>query len=170
MELLDEFYAGENYRFKVVDDLGLACLAATAVCLYHHSGWTAIAPEKRALVFSTYRGSQFTDQEYQNSLDRDERTSPRVFVQTLPNMAAGQVAACFSFGGEHFVLVQSKYDASVAENTASLTLEYGGAAVCLLGWTEYTETQELTVEISLRYAAEKDQVFASAELTSMARS
>lgn len=170
MMLLDEFYVGEGYRFKVVDDLGLACLSVTAVCLFHQAEWATISPEKRALIFSTYRGSQFTDQEYQNSLDQEERASPRVFVQTLPNMAAGQVAACYSLRGEHFVLVQSEPDASVLENTASLTLEYGDAAFCLIGWMEYSDTQELTVEMSLRYPTEKDQVDMSAGLTLIARS
>jgi hypothetical protein len=170
MMLLDDFYVGQDYRFSVVDDLGLACLASTAVCLYHDSEWATIPVEKRALVFSTYCGSQVTDQEYQKCLDQDERTSPRVFVQTLPNMAAGQVAACFSLAGEHLVLVQSKPDFLVLENIASLTLNYGDAAYCLLGWMEYTDTKELTIEISLRYAGEKDHVVVSAGLTSMARS
>lgn len=170
MVLLDEFYVGEAYRFKVVDDLGLACLATTAVCVYHGKGWHATSPEKRALVFATHQGSQFTDQEYQTSLDERRRASPRVFVQTLPNMAAGQVAACFGIRGEYFVLVQDSPEAMTLENTAALTLKYGGATLCLVGWTEYTIDQELTVKMAVRYASEKDQDVGSLGSAVIARS
>jgi len=169
MELLNEFYEGEDYRFKVVDDLGLACLAATSICFYHENQWMAAAPEKRALVFATHCGSQFTDREYQNSLDQRARTSPRIFVQTLPNMAAGQVAACFGLRGEHFVLIQAEQDMSALEEITSLTLTHGGATLCLTGWMEYSDIKELTIEMSVRYAAEKDQPLAASSLQ-MARS
>lgn len=170
MALLQEFYTGESYRFKVVDDLGLACLATTAVCVYHEKRWYSTVLEKRALVFATHHGSIVTDQEYQNCLDLNRRTSPRVFVQTLPNMAAGQVAACFGIRGEYYVLVQTSPDNATLENTATLTLAYGGADLCLTGWMEYTIEQELTVKMTIRYAHEKDQFVGSLASASIARS
>lgn len=160
LSLLDEFYVGPDYRFNVVDDLGLACLATSAVCLHHHPGWTSITPDRRALVLATKNGSLLTDQEYQRGLNHGGRTSPRTFVQTLPNMAAGQVAACFRIRGEHFVLVQSTPQDRAITDTVATCLEFGSAEVCLTGWAEHTE-EALLVELSLVYAEAKDQTVAA---------
>ncbi|MEL7161170.1 MAG: hypothetical protein AAFN92_10465 [Bacteroidota bacterium] len=170
MALLAEFYVGEEYRFKVVDDLGLACLTTTAVCLWHEPRWARLAPRQRALVFATRSGSLRTDQAYQYNLDRGRRTSPRTFVQTLPNMAAGQVAACFAIRGEYFVLVQEGPAARALPDTIATCLTYGGAQACLNGWVEYAADEELTVRLSVRYAAEKDHSAPPVAARRMARS
>jgi hypothetical protein len=151
MQLTGAFYEGEEYRFGVVDDLGLACLAATAACLKDEDQWRQTPVRQRALVFATRSGSLMTDLEFQGELDRSGRTSPRVFVQTLPNMAAGQVAACFAVCGEHFVLIQSSPDDAARAETVAMCLAYGGARACLTGWAEYT-TAGLSVELSVVYA------------------
>ncbi|MEM9258506.1 MAG: hypothetical protein AAGA62_02600 [Bacteroidota bacterium] len=157
LSLLDEFYTGQDYRFNVVDDLGLACLATTAVCLHHHPHWQHIAPDQRALVLATKNGSLLTDLTYQQGLDHGGRTSPRTFVQTLPNMAAGQVAACFMIRGEHFVLVQSGPKEQAIAETVTTCLTYGPAAACLTGWVELTDEEALKVELYIVYAEAKDQ-------------
>lgn len=169
MALLDEFYTGEDYRFTVVDDLGLACLASTAVCLSFHPQWTEIMPQQRALVFATRSGSLLTDQEYQRSLEKGGRTSPRTFVQTLPNMAAGQVAACYAIRGEHFVIIQSDSKAVALEETVAMCLEFGGAKVCLAAWVEHT-LEAINVSLKLHYAGEEDQEAMLPELMVRARS
>jgi len=150
-QLTNEFYEGGDYRFGVVDNLGLACLAATAACLKGESKWLQIPARQRALIFATHSGSLMTDLEFQRSLDRDGQTSPRVFVQTLPNIAAGQVAACFSLKGEHFVLIQSSPDDPARAETVAMCLAYGGARACLTGWAEYS-TEGLNIELSVVYA------------------
>lgn len=170
MDLIDEFYDGEEYRFNAVDDLGLACLVATAICVHHQPNWFATSLEKRALIFATRSGSIHTDHEYQNSISRGGRTSARVFVQTLPNMAAGQVAACFECKGEYFVLVQSERNMEALETATQLTLKYGDAHCCLMGWVEHDISGELTVELSIVYASEKDQLSATSELALIGRS
>lgn len=165
MQLTTEFYEGEDYRFGAVDNLGLACLAATAACLQGEYKWRKTPARQRALVFATRSGSLMTDLEFQDGLDRGGRTSPRVFVQTLPNMAAGQVAACFAVRGEHFVLIQSSPDDPARAETVELCLAYGDASACLTGWAEYS-TGGLTVELSVAYAEANAQPPASALLTS----
>ena len=150
MSIINEFYVGEEYRFSAVDDLGLACLATTAVGLHHRVGWSTIPPQQRALVFATRSGSLVTDQDYQHSLNQGGRTSARVFVQTLPNMPAGQVAACFALKGEHYVLVQDKPDFSTLENISSIVTHYGNASLCLITWMELTDNKELNVEMTVR--------------------
>jgi hypothetical protein len=165
IQLINEFYEGEEYRFGVVDDLGLACLAATAACLKGDDKWQQIGAQQRALVIATRSGSLMTDLEFQSSLDRGGRTSPRVFVQTLPNMAAGQVAACFAVRGEHFVLIQSSPDDPARAETVAMCLTYGGAEVCLTGWAEYS-AEGLNVELSLVYAEANAQAPVSGLLSS----
>lgn len=168
MQLITEFYKGEDYRFAVVDDLGLACLAAAAACLKEENKWRQIPAQQRALVFATRSGSLMTDLEFQKSLEGGGRTSPRVFVQTLPNMAAGQVAACFAIRGEHFVLIQSSSDDPARAETVDMCLAYGNAQACLTGWAEYS-AEGLTVELSITYA-EANAHDPAAELLTSARS
>ncbi|MBC6996641.1 hypothetical protein QWY85_09000 [Neolewinella lacunae] len=167
--LLHEFYVGPEYRFSVVDDVGLACLAATAVCLHFQRRWHGILPEQRAAVFVTYSGSLVTDLVYQKSMGAGGRSSPRVFVQTLPNMVAGQVAACYAVRGEHFVLIQDGPRSSAIAETVEMCLKYGPAKVCLVAWVEQTET-ELAVELLLCYADAKDQAAGLLGSASMGRS
>jgi hypothetical protein len=163
-QLTTEFYEGEDYRFGVVDDLGLACLAVTSACLKGETKWRLIPAQQRALVFATRSGSLMTDLEFQESLEVGGRTSPRVFVQTLPNMAAGQVSACFAVRGEHFVLIQSSPDDPASAETVDMCLTYGGAQACLTGWAEYS-AEGLNVELSVVYAEANVQASAAEFLT-----
>lgn len=164
MQLVNEFYDGKEYRFGVVDELGLACLATTAACLKGEGKWSRTLPPQRALVLATRSGSLMTDLEFQRGLDRGGRTSPRIFVQTLPNMAAGQVAACFAVCGEHFVLIQSTPEEAARAATVEMCLSYGNAQACLTGWAEYSPAG-LHVELGVVYALANDHSPATGLLT-----
>jgi hypothetical protein len=98
-------------------------------------------PSEIALLLSNRSSSLETDTEHQKMISDTENyfPSPAVFVYTLPNIVAGEIAIRNGIRGENSFLIFDKFDARfMAEQTESM-LESGRAGCCICGWVEYFE-------------------------------
>jgi hypothetical protein len=127
-------YGTTPYRLRVVDDTGLLALAATAVLVAQLPDWTDLPRERIAMVFSSREGCRQTDLNFINSVAT--HPSARLFVQTLPNIAMGQVANYFAIRGENTWLMQAERDRQQLLEQVELLLTLTPAIYCLAGWVE----------------------------------
>lgn len=83
-----------------------------------------------------------------SSLDSDlahlqnvEQPSPAVFVYTLPNIVAGEIAIRHGIKGETAFFISERDDNPTIQQYATNLLESGMASSCITGWVDYTEEQ-----------------------------
>jgi hypothetical protein len=127
-------YGTTPYRLRVVDDAGLLALAATAVLVAQLPDWADLPRERIAMVFSSREGCRQTDLNFIDSMA--VHPSARLFVQTLPNIAMGQVANYFGIRGENTWLMQAQRDRRQLIEQVELLLTLTPATYCLAGWVE----------------------------------
>ena len=103
--------SGENDLkfFKMDAPSKLACIAA---CRLIGDEWTGYLRQRIGIVFSTADGSIESDMRHQSVVDQalPEGASPSVFVYTLANIPAAEVAIRHKFQGEMMVFVEEEPD------------------------------------------------------------
>jgi hypothetical protein len=85
-----------------------------------------------------------------SSLDSDlthlqnaEQPSPAVFVYTLPNIVAGEIAIRHGIKGETAFFISERDDDPVVRQYTVNLLENGAASSCIAGWVDYADEQYL---------------------------
>ncbi len=94
--------------------------------------------ESTAIVLCNSSGSLDSDLAH---LQNTEQPSPAVFVYTLPNIVAGEIAIRHGIKGETAFFICERDDDPTAQLYAANLLENGMASSCIAGWVEYTEEQ-----------------------------
>ncbi len=134
IKAIRDCYAGD-YRLSVIDDNGLLHLAVGGLVLRHHRDiLKEIKGEYIGAVIASRSGCLTTDQTFVGQLSG--RRSPRLFVQSLPNIAYSQLANCFGLRGEHLYLLQEDPNWDQLTEQADLLLRFGQLRACLCGWIE----------------------------------
>lgn len=127
-----KYFRMDYPRFHKLDALSkLAFLAAELVLKDENS-------KNIALVLSNKSSSLDTDLKYQQSINDAENyfPSPAVFVYTLPNICAGEIAIRHQLQTENAFFVMENFDKNFLDNYARQLLRNGKAEKVLCGWTE----------------------------------
>jgi hypothetical protein len=125
-------------KFYKMDRL---CKLGFLAAEYLLSGNMACRPdESTAIVLCNSSGSLDSDLTH---LQNAEQPSPAVFVYTLPNIVAGEIAIRHGIKGETaFFISERDGDPAVRQYVAGM-LESGAAGSCIAGWVDYADEQYL---------------------------
>ena len=96
--------------------------------------------ESTAIVLCNSSGSLDSDLAH---LQNADQPSPAVFVYTLPNIVAGEIAIRHGIKGETAFFICKNDDHSIAHQYAANLLTNGMASSCIAGWVDYTDEQYL---------------------------
>jgi len=96
--------------------------------------------ESTAIVLCNSSGSTDSDLAH---LQNEEPPSPAVFVYTLPNIVAGEIAIRHGIKGETAFFICEHDNDPTAQQYAANLLTNGMASSCITGWIDYTEERYL---------------------------
>ena len=99
---------------------------------------STIEAKSTGIVLSNNHSTLTTDQLFQDSIQSDETffPSPSVFVYTLPNIMAGEIAIRHHFTGENAFFVSSLFDPDWHTFYINQQFESKKISACLSGWVE----------------------------------
>ncbi len=112
--------------FLLVEDIVRGC------------GNTPLAPDDTSVVVFTASGTYITDLAFETTISDPDNCfpSPSVFVYSLPNIVAGEIAIRHGFTNETAVYLSSNFSPSQIEAIVSDTLTV--ASNVLVAWIEVT--------------------------------
>ena len=96
--------------------------------------------ESTAIILSNSSGSLDSDLAH---IQNAEQPSPAVFVYTLPNIVAGEIAIRHGIKGETAFFICENDDDNIAVQYAGELLANGRTNSCIAGWIDYTEERYL---------------------------
>jgi len=110
---------------------------AAEFCIRASEGFLERHPlSETAIVLANTVGSLHTDQIYQHSIQDKSAyfPSPAVFVYTLPNIIAGELAIRHKITGEHTFFVTEHFDAETLFDYTGMLFEQSAVEAALAGW------------------------------------
>ncbi len=125
-----------NMKFAKMDDLSKLGYVASCKLL---SGMDMSYPAERiAIVLSNRSASLDSDLRHQAIVDQKlpEGASPAVFVYTLANIVAGEIAIKHKFQGEQTFFIQKNKDLTSVEHYAQGLIGSGKMDAVIYGWCE----------------------------------
>ncbi|MEG1586352.1 MAG: beta-ketoacyl synthase N-terminal-like domain-containing protein [Bacteroidales bacterium] len=128
-----------NLKFYKMDDLcKLGYVAAARLFASQQKYLAELEPNEIALILANRSSSLDTDGHHQQNVDMhsEEGVSPAVFVYTLPNVVAGEIAIKHKIQGETTFFIQEK-ESEFLKEYAQLLLLSGQAKAVVYGWCEY---------------------------------
>ncbi|MDR0795059.1 MAG: hypothetical protein LBE79_03265 [Tannerella sp.] len=158
-------HLGIDYRkFFKMDALSKAGFLASELLL---SEFDREQPkEDMGIIFFNQSSSLDSDETYQQTIREKDNffPSPAVFVYTLPNIVAGEIAIRHKIHGETAFYVLPRFQAGVIEETVKSAFHHTGLKYLLTGWIEIYKG-EIDICTMLCEAGEKGAlVFNSANL------
>jgi len=125
-----------------------------------------ITPETTGIVLSNSHATLTTDQQFQSSIQSDEAffPSPAVFVYTLPNIMAGEMAIRHHFNGENAFFVSSSFDSAWHANYVNQLLHGQKISSCISGWVDLDENNYHAFLVWVSVANEKGLIAHTAEM------
>ena len=92
--------------------------------------------ESTAIVLSNSCGSSDSDLAH---IRNSGQPSPTVFVYTLPNIVAGEIAIRHGIKGETAFFICEREDEPVMQQYAEVLLANGMAGSAIIGWVDYAD-------------------------------
>lgn len=125
--------------FKMDEYSKLGFLAAEV--LLKSVNQSDMMPESTGIVLSNSHATLTTDRQFQSSIQSDGAffPSPAVFVYTLPNIMAGEMAIRHHFNGENAFFVSSSFDSAWHANYVNQLLLGQKISSCISGWVDLDE-------------------------------
>lgn len=147
-----DMYRGLNVdypKFFKMDNLSKMAFVASELLLKDTDNRFVLRDDV-AVIFFNSSSSLEVDTEYQNTIKSSDNyfPSPSLFVYTLPNICAGEIAIRNKFCGETSFYVLEKFDLKRIFKITSNTLIDNNLAFALVGWVEnYRDTFEVKMAI-----------------------
>ena len=146
--LTDLYYSrvGDYPKFFKMDSLSRLGFIATELLLQAEGAPRFVERDDRAVVFVSRHASLHNDQAYLKTIQPDNYfPSPSLFVYTLPNVVAGEVAIRNRYLGETACYVASEDDVesliASAFNTRTTSV--------IGGWLDVTDEKNFIANISI---------------------
>lgn len=134
---------GTKYpKFFKMDDISkLGFLAAEVIMSAMDP--TTINGQSTGIVLSNSQSTLVTDQQFQDTIQSDDNffPSPSVFVYTLPNIMAGEIAIRHHFYGENAFFVSSSFDSDWQSAYVNQLMESDKLTSCISGWVDMSNSQ-----------------------------
>ncbi len=97
--------------------------------------------EKLQLIFANSTSSQQTDLKFIESYTFKKNPSPSLFVYTLPNILAGEIAIKHKWYGENIFFILTKFDSKFFIDQIEMSFLRGNE-YCMCGWIEMNGLEE----------------------------
>lgn len=153
-DIVTEIYRsliGDYPRYYKMDSLSRLAFVATELLLQCDDDIRQTGASTRPVVFFSRSGSAKTDAEYISTISGAAGffPSPALFVYTLPNICAGEVAIRNKYNGETlFVVLDSKDTAAMARVNRAMMCDPVAESL-VTGWIEYLDDLNFEVDIHL---------------------
>lgn len=129
---------GTKYpKFFKMDEYSKLGFLAAEVLMSAVDGST-IEAKSTGIVLSNSQATLVTDQQFQDSIQSDEAffPSPSIFVYTLPNIMAGEIAIRHHLTGENAFFVSSSFDSAWQTSYVNQLMTSDKITACLSGWID----------------------------------
>ena len=138
-------------KFFKMDGLSKLCFVASELLLQTVDEERFVERDDRAVVLMGRSGSIHADRHYLTTIsDRDNFfPSPSVFVYTLPNIAAGEVAIRNKYLGETAFYALHHQDEAAIQNLIRSALMDESTGSVLAGWADYFDKTHFEVKMKL---------------------
>jgi hypothetical protein len=125
-------------KFFKMDNLSKLAFLSTEILLNDLNITSRYPPEKIGMILFNASSSLETDEKHQESIsDRGNYfPSPSVFVYTLPNIMAGEIAIRHKIKGENEVFIAEKPDPDAIFQLAGELFSSKRVNCCITGWVE----------------------------------
>jgi len=121
-------------KFYKMDTLSKLGWLAAELLLQDGFPKSQYAPENIGVILSNANASLDTDLKYWETVKT--MPSPALFVYTLPNIVAGEIAIRHQFKGENAFFIGPTFDAGTLHWYTNDLLDNGRLAACICGWVE----------------------------------
>lgn len=129
-----------NYpKFFKMDNLSQLCFLSAEILLQGTEFLRNTPGEEIGIILGNASSSWESDEKHQESI-RDRRhyfPSPSVFVYTLPNIMAGEIAIRHKIKGENTVFIFEQFDPGFMVEYVSELFQNQRLTCCLSGWIEW---------------------------------
>lgn len=141
-------FAGDYPKFFKMDNLCRLGFVAAELLLKEIP---AEEKENCAVVLFNESASLITDRNYEDTIsDADNYfPSPALFVYTLANIVAGEIAIRHKIYGETAFYVTDRRDENYMEAIAADTALTSNPSMILYGWVEYKTDEDYTASLKL---------------------
>ena len=145
--------------FKMDNLCKLAMIGAELVV--QHASLKSISKDRVGIVLLNRASSLDTDRAHQKTIDDKENyfPSPALFVYTLANIMAGEIAIRHKFQGENMCFVSSEFDADLMQNYVKNLFRQHKLDACLCGWVDYDGTSYESVQYLVGLNNSKNTTF-----------
>ncbi|MBL4625689.1 MAG: 3-oxoacyl-ACP synthase, partial [Flavobacteriales bacterium] len=132
--------------FKMDSLCKLAMIGAEMVIQNSELGETS--KDRIGIVLLNRASSLETDREHQKTIDDRNNyfPSPALFVYTLANIMAGEIAIRHQFQGENMCFVSSAFDVELMQSYVANLFATNKVDACLCGWVDYDSSAYESVQ------------------------
>ncbi len=138
-------------KFHKMSALAKLAFLASELLLKDGDARRALVPEQSGIVLFTRHSSLEADQAYMATIANEEEyfPSPSIFVYTLPNIAAGEVAIRNGIKGETCTYVTESYDPALMHTVVQATLADTQLTSLITGWVDYVSPTSFEAYLKL---------------------
>lgn len=142
-------YVGDYPKFYKMDGLSKLGFLASEMLLDMEEDCKSENRDDRAIVFCNNSSSIGADKKFQESIsDLDNfYPSPSVFVYTLPNIVAGEVAIRHKYRGETSFFILNNQDENLMNQIFKATCADEKTRSLLGGWLDYKEESDFIADL-----------------------
>ena len=107
--------------------------------------------ERGSIILFNHSSSIVSDRQFLTTIDGAEGSfpSPSVFVYTLPNITAGEIAIRHHICGETSFYILPEKDESLMQKILEATLSASGATSAISGWVDAESETSYECELSI---------------------
>lgn len=151
-QLLEEVYRtriNDYPKFHKMDMFGKLVFAA-AELLFRAEG-ACDKDEDRAVVLFNASSSIVADRQHVSTISSDEGffPSPSVFVYTLPNIAAGEVAIRNACHGETSLYILDHREDSIIDSIVRATFAFSDVRSMIAGWADCSSEDDFEADLKI---------------------
>ena len=151
-ELVSEIYRkylSANSRFYKMDMYSRLAYVATG--LVSKDSLDGCEAEDIAIYLFTLNGSVLADRKHLSTFVKSEEyyPSPVLFINTLPNIVLGEIAAKNGIKGESSLIMLPEYNKEIIENILSATLSTTNPAIMICGWVDCDTENSFSAKLKL---------------------
>lgn len=150
----------EAYKSRGADNMKFYKMDSASKLAYMAAEWLldgiGFGEEECAVLMSGRYGSLDTDMNHQSIIDRDgeEYAAPSVFVYTLPNVVAAEIAIRHHIKGENIWFCSSDDSMSDLRHQAVLASGRAGLKYCVIGHSDFINGEYFAIFELLRFGGE----------------
>jgi hypothetical protein len=126
-------------KFHKMDSLSKLGFLAAEILL-NDIDLNQFSPEMIAVNIQNKNSSLDTDIKYAH-LIQEQKTSPSIFVYTLPNIMIGEICIRHQIKGENLLLLVDQYQPDLQYNYLNILFKDQLINLCICGWIDFFDEQ-----------------------------